>query len=207
MSFTEQKKKYGKMSHAAGLSTFDRVYLEDSKGLDEEVVVELLVDEIRKAACKFKFKEPLGAEFAEARDHALNCLEMGDPPPRKVHHWVSDCMKCVDCILLVYLRDILQRAVKSQGRWPKERDVYDAYEAIDDEELKRVGARCNAVYQTRSNPLEHHQVVTQDGKREIRRLSARRLIDTYEFVRGFIREGMDIMVPRYRDAFPSQCQE
>lgn len=52
------------------------------------------------------------------------------------------------------------------------------------------------------------QILRSAGrKRQIRKVSGKKKLMIYEFARGYIRESLDVMVPRYRDAFPDACTD
>lgn len=204
MNFSDQQSKYGTLADAGGLTRREKQYLENPPPkLDENRAVELLVDAIRECECFFQFRQPLGTEFYVAKDHALNCLEHGTRvSPRKVRNWIGDCIKCVDVILLVYLRDVLNGAVP-KNRTIKERDVYDGYEELSDPEFKKVAARMNAIYQTR-NKLEHNHFQVGET-RKIKKITSKETTRLYKFVRGYFKEVLGIMVSRYHDQFPTFC--
>jgi hypothetical protein len=206
MSFSSDKAKYENLGPAAGLTSLERDHIvAPTPTINPDHAVELLVDEIRTQLCQFRFKQPLGQDFETARDHAINCLETNEIMARKIHHWISDCIKCMDVILLVYMRDVLNTPIPKTKQHAKERDVYDCYEQHQDGDLVTVGGRMNAVYQKRSDPFEHSQVVTKNGRREIKRTTNKQKIEAYGLVRDFVRDSLDIMVPRYRAAFPAHC--
>lgn len=210
MSYSDQKGKYDGLPASSGPSVIDLQYLRKQAVqpvIDEDHAVEILIDQIRGTPCGFLFKRPLGADFATARDHAMNCLELGNPPlPRRVRNWINDFLKCTDCILLVYLQNVIGKKVPRNGKWPKERDLYDMYESLPDESLKRVGVVHNAIYQTRSEYFEHylkHDPTT--GRINIRRSGDAFVANKYEFVRSYFSESMGTMVSVYRTRFPDCC--
>lgn len=204
MSFSTQRQKLIEQTARPVLNAFETAYLVEAKAEDHDTAVERLVDHIRSTACCFTFKDPLGTEFYVAKDHALNCLEIRIVPARRVKEWINDCLKCMDCILLVYMRDVLCDPIPPGASGQiKERDVYDKYEQRGDN-LARVGACFHAVYQKRSE-LEHVQFVSQDGQRHIRELNSRKRMLIHEFVVEQLRTALDVMVPLYRTAFPESC--
>lgn len=211
MNFTLQRDKYRELDRAAGLSPLEKAFLASPQesSFKEDEAVETLVDDITSQSCRFRFRKPLAGEFDEARDHALNCLEMGEPHPRRVRHWVGDCLKCMDCLLLVYLRDVLKQAVVVRiGRRPgqvAERDLYLTYKTMPDDDLQKVGKLFNGLYDER-NGLEH-QVINAAGRAEIRPVPHSRLRQTYQSARDKVKASLGVMVPRYRKAFPRECTD
>jgi len=204
MSFSAQRQKMLDQAVRPILSTFEENYLVAAKTEDHDTAVERLVDHIRNVSCLFAFKNPLGTEFYVAKDHALNCLEIRIVPARRVKEWVNDCLKCMDCILLVYMRDILHDKIPpGVSGQIKERDVYDKYE-LRGADLARVGACFHAVYQKRS-ALEHVQFVSQDGQRHIREMNSKKRLQIHEFVVEQLKTALDVMIPLYRTAFPESC--
>lgn len=210
MSYSDQKGKYVNLPVSAGPSSFDLQYLQQRRGqpvIIEDHAVELLIDCVRRSPCEFHFEKPLGYTFPTARDHAMNCLELGDPPlSRKVRNWINDFLKCADCILLVYLQDVLGKKISRKGNWLKERDLYAAYEALPDENMKRVGAIHAAVYQVRSAHFEHYLKPDADGKIVIRQSGHSFVKNKYDFVRGYFAESMGIMLALYRVRYPDYCK-
>lgn len=206
MSYSESKKKYGNLKPASGVRDFEKLYLENPLriSIDEDFAVELLVDEIRECFCYFAFKDSLKNNFHEAKERAVNCLELGDVVPRRVHNWVEDCLKCVDVLILVYLVDVLKVKVSGKGDSAKERDVYSFCEQLSDEQMAVLAEKMHSVYQTRSHLL-HRQVVENDGQRVIEKLSNKQRLSAYEFAKGCIREALNVLVPKYRSAFPEHC--
>lgn len=210
MSYSDERKKYTVLGESSGILKFELAFLKQKStvSINEDHAVELLVDELRRVLSKFHFKEPLGDEFDVAKEAALSCLDMRNPLPRQVRYWIDDCLKCIDCILLVYMRDILKQSVPipKGEKWAKERDVYNAYQSSAEDDLKKIGTICNQVYKIRSD-LSHYQVVTVDGKRMIRSKSGKLLLKIFRFTRDRIKEPLDLVVPRYRKAFPQHCIE
>lgn len=211
MSYSDQKGKYVNLPLSAGPSSIDLQYVQkisNQPAIIEDHAVELLIDHVRKTACKFRFKKSLGQSFVTARDHAMNCLDLGDPPlPRKVRNWINDFLKCTDCILLVYLQEVLEKKITRKGHWLKERDLYDAYEALPEEALKRVGAIHAAVYQVRSAHFEHYLKADDNGRIVIRQAGQSIINGKYEFVRNYFAESMGIMVSVYRERYPEHCHK
>lgn len=205
MSYSDQREKYADLGQTNGISKLELAFLkqESTISINEDHAVELLVDELRRVLSKFRFKEPLGDAFEAARDAALNCLENRNPLPRRVKHWVSDCLKCTDCILLVYIRDVLKQAIPiaEEKKWAQERDVYNAYLALKDPNLRKVGAIHGRIYGVRSR-MDHVQIVNEKGRRCIQRVSNKELNEKYNVVCKDFKESLDIIVDRYREAYP-----
>ena len=204
MSFSAQRGKLVEQTLRPVLSPYEVAYLSAAELGDTDTSIERLVDRIRKSACLFAFREPLGTEFYAARDYALNCLEIQMIQPRRVKDWISDCLKCMDCVLLVYVRDVLHDTVPvgASGK-VRERDVYSRCEQRGGD-LARVGICFHNVYQKRSE-LEHVQVVTEDGQRRIREISGKKKLQAHGFAVQQLTKALDVMIPLYRPAFPSAC--
>ena len=204
MSFTAQRQKILEQTQRQVLSPYEMAYLSAADLGDTDAAVERLVDRIRQSACLFAFREPLGSEFFAARDYALNCLEICTIQPRRVKEWISDCLKCMDCVLLVYVRDVLRDAVPVGANGQvRERDVYSRYEQRGGD-LALVGICFHNVYQKRSE-LEHVQVVTEDGQRRIREMSGKKKLQSHGFAVQQLAKALEVMIPLYKTAFPSAC--
>ena len=174
---------------------------------DEDRCIEELVDSIRDCECMFAFKEPLRSGFYGIKGHARNCLEIPFPiTPRKIGDWLTNCIKCYDCILLVYLQDVLGEYPKNSGPITGERDVYYAYEALPDEELKEVGELHNYIYQIR-NKLTHVQKETKSGRRELCEISNKKKKQYFYTVFKMLRKSSETMVNKYRSKFPEHCTD
>lgn len=142
----------------------------------------------------------------EARDHALECLSVTNIIPRKVWHWIGNCLKCTDCILLVYIREVLSETVETRPDGKiRERDVYLKCEALGSK-LGVVGKKCGDVYNKR-NQLEHVQIVNEGGQRQIRKVPNKKKIKAYEFTISAMAEVFHVMIPLYRAAFPEACTD
>jgi hypothetical protein len=208
MSFSENKQKICSVPDFS-FQGEDLGYLEKpAREIQRDHAVETLVDEIREVSCLFRFKLPLGQSFCVAADHAMNCFDASsDLLPRKMNNWIRDCLKCCDCICLVYWQDVLKRtvSVRSSGSC-YERDVYDSYMKHDSEEIRSVGASLDKVYELCRNPLEHTQVM-RNGRREIKKIGSKELYKKHNLSREMFRLALDKLVPRYRKAFPESCLE
>ena len=204
MSFSEQRKMMSAQTRRSVLSPFEQEYLGKEDFDYSDKAVENLVDRICAKKCLFAFKVPLKRDFYTAKDHALNCLEVVNISPRKVKDWISNCIKCMDCILLVYMRDVLKEAVPPQreGR-PRERELYDKYEEKDGD-LEIIGICFNSVYQVRSS-LEHVHEVGDGGNRYIKELSGKKKMSYYELSVKQVEKALGVIVPLYRTAFPACC--
>ena len=207
MSFSDQRKKCFKLGNATGFSNIEKSFFktQENPPINENYAVEILVDRIRSTLCNFQFKESLNDAFSTAKDHALNCIELGyHPSPAKYKHWITDCLKCTDCILFVYMRDILKQKVTGAAKEPKERDIYNLYIFSSEADLKKVGSHHNNAYTLR-NRFEHHRIVTINGRQEIHSMSVKLKIEKYKLFRNIMRESLDIMMSRFRKAFPRYC--
>ena len=207
MRFSDYKSKYNSIGPASGVNSVEKGFLKSSQqsNIDEDSAVELLIYEIRSICCNFLFKIPLGKNYEVARNHALLCLEIKTVNhPRYVKPWLSECLKCIDVLLIVYINDVLSENVKFYDRKLKETDVYKHLAYSKNEKLKQIGNKLNVVYQER-NFLEHRQIVDDKGKRQIKKISNSRIMKKYKFVREYIQESLDILVPLYRKAFPTAC--
>lgn len=209
MSFSDNKKKCFKLGNAAGFSRLEKAFLTTSEKpvINNDYAVEIFVDSIRTIFCNFRFKKPLKNMFEVARDHALNCIEMGHYPSHtKYLHWINDCLKCTDCILFIYMRDVANHKITGGLKGPKERDLYSAYQNRQESDLKRVGINHHRAYTFR-NGFTHHKIVTINGKQEIRPMSKNNKIIKYNKFRELIKGSLDIMVSRFRKAFPTYCTD
>ena len=210
MSYSDEREKYSGLGQTGGILKLELAFLKQKPtiSINEDHAVELLVDDLRRVLSNFRFKEPLSDEFETARDAALNCLENHNPLPRKVKHWVNDCLKCTDCILLVYIRDVLGQAIPIaiDKKWAHERDVYNGYLALQDADLRKVGAIHSRIYSLRSN-LDHVQIVNEGGHRSIRKVSNKELSGKYNLIRRDIKDSLDIIITLYRKAFPQHCTD
>lgn len=207
MSFSDERKKYFKLGDAAGFSLIEKEFFAalEKAPINEDHAVEILVDRIRSMLCNFRFKKPLNDAFDIANNHALNCIELGYYPSHtKYLHWINDCLKCTDCILFIYMRDIVKQEISGGPEGPRERDIYNSYEQREEADLKKVGANYHRAYTLR-NRFTHYKIITVDRRQKIRSMSKKEKIIRYDKFRDFIEKSLDIMVPRYRKAFPQHC--
>jgi hypothetical protein len=113
----------------------------------------------------------------------------------------------MDVLVLVYLRDVLRETITGRTAKPKERDVYDHCQKMGDAEMYQIGIKLEAVYQQRSDPLVHLQIVNDNNERHIRQISRKQKLRIYNVCRGYVREALDILVRRYRSSFPEHCTD
>ena len=189
----------------------DMGYFESPKReITRDHAVEALVDEIREVACLFRFKQPLGQNFDTAADHAQNCLDTSsDFHPSKENNWIRDCLKCCDCICLVYWQDVLKQEVTRRTQANKscyERDVYHSYMAHESTEVRAIGASLDRVYELCRNPLEHTQV-ERNGRREIKKVGDKECRKKHNLSREMVGEALDRLVPRFREEFQGSCTD
>jgi len=208
MSYSLNKQKISSVP-GFSFSAGDFAYLAASDAaVERDHAVEKLIDEIREVACLFRFKEPLGPHFDTAADHALNCLDAtSDWLPRRVNNWIRDCLKCCDCLCLVFLQDVLKMKVTPRSSDScYERDVYQTYLEHEDTDVRRIGSSLDQVYELCRNPLEHSQV-ERNGRREIKKVGNKELRKKYTLSRELFSAALDQLVPGYCEGFPDCCVE
>lgn len=206
-------RKRGQVKHdggrsGQGVSRQEREALEEACApRDPDQCVEDLIDWIRECECMFGFKNSLGADFHDARDHALECLEIENPAvaaPRKIRYWIQECIKCYNSILLVYLREV--REINLEQSKPSERDIYSALEGLDDPELEEVGNWHHFLYTLRNN-LEHRLKRNPDGTSKIHRVGNKEARKAFDLARPWLAKSGATMVARYREHFPECCTD
>ena len=207
MNFSDRKAKFDKLCATSTVRSFEKEFLLNPSELkiDHDRAVEIFIDHVRKDKCCFEFKTPLGKDFYHAKDRAINCLEMGEVPPRKVHQWIVDCLEVMNVLLIVYLKEVKGEKLDKKYSWAKERDVYDCCQDMSDPEMKEVGSKLEGVYQKRSSHLHIQKV--ENGQREIKKLSNKQSNRNYALARGWVKDALTILVPRYRKAYPDYCTD
>ena len=115
---------------------------------DEDEVIEELINCIVQKQCMFHFKAPLGEDFYQAKNSALNALECltmenyngkHNIMPRKIGDWIRHVLKCLDRLLVIYLYDIIEKKIDGQYyNHLKEREIYRTFENLEGD-LKIIG--------------------------------------------------------------------
>ena len=214
MSFSKQK-NYVNSFENFFITKFERDYFKYEKTINEDEVIEELIDSITHNQCMFHFKVPLGEDFYQAKNSALNALDCltnnnyngtQNIKPRKIGDWIRHVLKCLDRLLIIYLYDIKKKNLDGQYfNHLKERDIYNTFENLEGD-LKIIGEKCNYIYSTRSD-LEHDLLKKVEGRLVFKKKSTKVLNRAYEFVNDNLIVIFNILVPLYKEHFPEQCKK
>ena len=214
MNFSQQKHYLNSIGNNV-LSTFEKDYFNESNIQNEDEIIEHLIDHIIQNSCMFHFKVPLGEDYYQAKNYALNAFDClprknfngkQNIIPRKVSDWIRNVIKCLDRLLIVYLYDVKEKNIDGEYFSNiKERDIYRTFENLGGD-LKIIGEKCNAIYSTRSN-LEHDLMKKIEGRLVFKKKSSKLLNRSYEFVNDNLTDIFNILVPLYKEHFPEHCKK
>ena len=214
MNFSEQKDYLNSIGGKV-FTSFENDYLNDPFFQNEEEIIEHLIDHIIQNPCMFHFKIPLGGDYYEAKNYALNafdCLSRKNFNgkkniiPRKISDWIRNVIKCLDRLLIVYLYDVKEKNIDGEYFYNiKERDIYNTFEKFEGD-LKIIGEKCNAIYSARSE-LEHDLSKKIEGRLVFKKKSSKLLYSKYESVNNNLIKIFNILVPLYKKHFPEYCKK
>jgi hypothetical protein len=214
MNFSKQKDYLNSIEKNV-FTTFEKDFLKNEKIRDEDEVIEELINCIVQKQCMFHFKVPLGEDFYQAKNSALNALDClsknnyngtQNIKPRKIGDWIRHVLKCLDRLLIVYLFDIKKKNLHGQYfNHLKERDIYRTFENLDGD-LKIIGEKCNYIYTTRSE-LEHDLKNKVEGRIVFKNKSAKILRRKYDFVNAQCIDIFNILVPLYKEYYSEYCKK
>ena len=214
MSFSKQKDYLNSIENNV-LSTFEKDYFNESNIQNDNEIIENLIDYIIQNQCMFHFKVPLGEDYYQAKNYALNAFDCltrknfngkQNIIPRKVSDWIRNVIKCLDRLLIVYLYDVKEKNIDGEYFSNiKERDIYKTFENLEGD-LKIIGEKCNYIYSTRSD-LEHDLLKKVEGRLVFKKKSTKVLNRAYEFVNDNLIVIFNILVPLYKEHFPEQCKK
>ena len=215
MNFSKQKDYLNSIEKNV-ITTFERDFLKYEKIRDEDEVIEELIDWITHNQCMFHFKVPLGEDFYQAKDYALNALDCltrnnydgtYNIKSRKIREWIRNVLKCLDRLLVIYLYDIIEKDI--DGKYYnhlKERHIYSTFENLEGD-LKIIGEKCGYIYTTRSN-LEHDlKELDEDGRIVFKKRSSKILRRAYDFVNAQYIDIFNILVPLYKEHYSEYCKK
>ena len=102
MSYKEQSKELSEIEEQSNFFDFEllsktKKRIEDC--LDNDYAVEVFSDIVTDTECNFRYKIPLKNNFQEAKDTALNCMEMGPfhrIKARNVRDFIKSCQVCLN---------------------------------------------------------------------------------------------------------------
>ena len=214
MSFSKQKDYINSIEKNV-ITTFERDYFNYEKISNEDEVIEELIDYIIQNQCMFHFKVPLGEDFYQAKDYALNALDCltrnnydgtHNIKSRRIREWIRNVLKCLDRLLVVYLYDIKEKSIDGQyySRL-KERDIYEEFVKLKGD-LKIIGDKCKYIYSTRSD-LEHDLKNKVEGRIVFKNKSSKALRRAYDFVNTHYVDIFNILVPLYKEHFSEYCKK
>ena len=214
MNFSKQKDYLNSIEKNV-ITTFERDFLKYEKIRDEDEVIEELIDCIIQKQCMFHFKAPLGEDFYQAKNSALNALDCltnnnyngtQNIIPRKIGDWIRHVLKCLDRLLIIYLYDIKKKNLDGQYfNHLKERDIYNTFENLEGD-LKIIGEKCNYIYTTRSE-LEHDLKKDIKGRIVFKKKSSKILRRKYDFVNAQYIDIFNILVPLYKEHYSEYCKK
>ena len=214
MSFSKQKDYINSIEKIV-VTTFEKDFLNYVKISNEDEVIEELIDYIIQNQCMFHFKVPLGEDFDQAKNSALNaldCLVMENYNgkhniiPRKIGDWIRHVLKCLDRLLVFYLYDIKEKSIDGQYFSKlKERDLYRTFEELEGD-LKIIGEKCNYIYTTRSE-LEHDLKKKLEGRIVFKNKSPKVLRRAYDFANAQYMDIFNILVPLYKEHYSEYCKK
>ena len=215
MSFTKQRNYISSIEKNV-ITTFEKEFLNSNLISNEDEVIEDLIDYIIQNQCMFHFKVPLGANFEQAKDSALNALECltknnyngkHNIMPRKILDWIRHVLKCLDRLLVIYLFDIIEKDI--DGKYfnhLKERHIYSTFENLEGD-LKIIGEKCGYIYTTRSD-LEHDlKELDEKGRIVFKKKSSKILRRAYDFVNAQYIDIFNILVPLYKEHYSEYCKK
>ena len=214
MNFSKQKDYLNSIENNV-FTTFEKEFLKSEKIRDEDEVIEELINCIVQKKCMFHFKVPLGEDFYQAKNSALNALDCltnnnyngtQNIIPRKIGDWIRHVLKCLDRLLIVYLYDIKKTNLDGQYfNHLKERDIYRTFENLEGD-LKIIGQKCHYIYTTRSE-LEHDLKNKVKGRIVFKNKSSKILRRKYDFVNAQYIDIFNILVPLYKEHYSEYCKK
>lgn len=207
MSFSDDKKKISP-SPRGSLKDYELAFAVAPSRRDRDRVVDKLADYVLDKACLFEFRLPLDSLYKTAADHAENCLDISDAgsiPPRKVKNWIGDCLKCFDCIVVVFAQEVLAISIPptsgvAKKEDIKERQVYNALKNEGSIAAAVVGSSMHSIYDHRSN-MEHVQIVLK-GKRDLAYIRPQRKQGILKACLGHFKTVLENCLPGFRARFP-----
>ena len=214
MNFSKQKDYLNSIENNV-FTTFEKEFLKYEKIRDEDEVIEELINCIVQKKCMFHFKVPLGEDFYQAKNSALNALDCltnnnyngtQNIIPRKIGDWIRHVIKCLDRLLIVYLFDIKEKGIDGQYfNHLKERDIYRTFENLEGD-LKIIGQKCHYIYTTRSE-LEHDLKTKVEVRIVFKKISTKVLNRAYDSANRHLIDIFNILVPLYKEHYSEYCKK
>lgn len=182
MSYSDQKKRYNKVSIESVLSEdylkayFSSDHHERLKNLEDRYVYHLFNDLVSRETNK-DLDTFLGSEYRYTNSCAKECVELAynarEIIEYKLKAWTDSALKCFDNFLLVFIQDFLKESIKEYSAHGKERHKYE-HLVEKGNNYAKIGTCFHTIYAQR-NVMTHVEIVEKDGRRVQKKLSRKKL--------------------------------
>lgn len=207
MSFKDQRrKKVQDASFTRDEFSLLRDALDAKLEKNPDHAVEDLFDYITKSESLFRFKKSLGRDFEHAKSHANTSLLVTNkqalPPKEGVTPFVLHSLLCLQAVCLVYFRDVLNAEFsKSKQRYVNDKEIFECFKDLEEDDLKHVGILLCDVYTTR-NKLLHRAVRGPDNSFRLKPLGTKEVMRKFESSRRRLADSCKVLLSKYRIHFP-----
>jgi len=212
MSFTSQRQKIIDADNQASTQTlkeFEKSGIESFGYFDieqhREIALSFLYEDLIQTKSEYDFKTALGNGSYHTSNHfAFDCLDISlysrNIYNRRIPQWTKTALHCFDVLLIHYVSNILNETVPSITGRVKETDVY-SYLISKGGEHSDIGTKFQYIYQYRSS-FEHIQYTDEEGKRQVRPLTSKKLNAAKELILKFFKEALIHLLSYYKISKP-----
>lgn len=217
MSFTSQRQKILVSNNQASTQTlkeYEKNALELSGYLSikqyKDIALNFLYEDLIQAKTDYDFNVGLSKSYyLDSNNHALDCLVISlksrEIQPQDIRSWTKNALFCFNLLLIYYISEILDEKVSKHTRREKETDVY-THLISKGGGYYEIGIKFQSIYQYRSK-FEHVQYTDENGKRQARHLSNKKLREAKELILKYFKESLIKLLDCYKTSSPVAFDE